>query len=78
MAAAILSILRIVRGVGEILMIWGIVFREVFVVIGILPDACVQGYFMIGVVRFYQLFCFGDFGFRSFSSCEEIFGDNPL
>ena len=53
----------IVRGVGELLMIWGIVFREVLVVIGILPDTCGQGYFMIGVVRFYQLFGFGDFGF---------------
>jgi len=67
-----------VLGVGELLMIWGIVFREVLVVIGILLDTCGQGYFMIGVVRFYQLFGFGDFDFRGFPSCEEIYGDNPF
>ena len=59
-------------------MIWGIVFREVLVVIGILPDTCGRGYFMIGVVRFYQLFGFGDFGFRGFPLIEEIYGDNPF
>ena len=44
-------------------MIWGIVFRNAFIVIGIFPDTCAQGCFMIGVVRLYQLFGFGDFGF---------------
>ena len=54
------------RAVRQFLMIWGIVFREVLVVIGILSDTRVQSYFMIGVVRFYQLFGFGDFSFRSY------------
>ena len=59
-------------------MIWGIVFRNAFIVIGIFPDTCGQGYFMIGVVRFYQLFGFGVFDFRGFPLIEEIYRDNPL